>query len=176
VATHPALATAAVAARIDRRVQAVLFGTDYGRLLLTTWMGDNDQFVPGQMALADVSVVVPGGDETATAWEVTTTGLRSVPTRRVAGGVVLEIGRFDRRSNIVLTSDPRVVSQLRLQIARISSRAARMALQLAQARFDRVREVDRSLIELGHAQPDASQLMTRAASFLSRAAALLGRG
>ena len=176
VATHPALATATVAARIDRRVQAVLFGTDYGQLLLTTWMGDNDQFVPGQMALADVSVVVPGGDETATAWEVTTTGLRSVATRRVAGGVVLEIGRFDRRSNIVLTSDPRVVSQLRLQIARRSSRAARMVLQLAQARFDRVREVDRSLIELGHAQPDASQLMTRAASFLSRAAALLGRG
>ncbi len=160
-------------ARVDRRVEAVLFRSDYGRLLMTNWIGDNVQFVPGQMALADVSVVVPGGDETATAWEVTTTGLRSVPTRRVAGGVVLQIGRFDRRSNIVLTSNPRLVTKLRRQVAAGSGKAARMALRLAQARFDRVRDVDRRLVALGHAQPDAPRLMTRAASFLSRAAATL---
>ena len=173
VASHAAGVKAPVGGRVDRRVQAVLFRSDYGRLLMTNWIGENVQYVPGQMALADVSVVVPGGDETATAWEVTTTGLRSVPTRRVAGGVVLEIGRFDRRSNIVLTSNPRLVSALRRRVAAGSARAARMALKLAQARFDRVRDVDRRLVELGHAQPDAPRLMTRAASFLSRAAATL---
>jgi len=176
VATNAPPVQEAVGGRVDRRVQAVLFRSDYGRLLMTNWIGENVQFVPGQMALADMSVVVPGGDETATAWEVTTTGLRSVPTRRVAGGVVLEIGRFDRRSNIVLTSNPKLVTELRRRVALIAGRAARMALKLAQARFDRVRDVDRRLVELGHAQPDAPRLMTRAASFLSRAAATLDQG
>ena len=176
VATNPLDMGQSEGPRVSRTVESVLFRTDYGRLLMINWVGENVQFVPDQMALANVSVVVPGGDETATAWEVTTTGLRSVATRRVAGGVVLELSRFDRRSNIILTSDPALVSQLRRQVAAISGRAARMALQLAQARFDRVRNIDRRLVELGHPQPDASRLLTRAASYLSQAAAALDQG
>ena len=176
VATNPLETVRLDGPRVSRKVESVLFRTDYGRLLMINWVGENVQFVPDQMALANVSVVVPGGDETATAWEVTTTGLRSLATRRVAGGVVLELNRFDRRSNIILTSNPALVSQLRRQIATISGRAARMALQLAQARFDRVRNIDRRLVELGHPQPDAPRLVARAASYLSQAAAALDQG
>ena len=176
VATNPLERVRTDGPRVSRKVESVLFRTDYGRLLMINWVGENVQFVPGQMALANVSVVVPGGDETATAWEVTTTGLRSLATRRVAGGVVLELNRFDRRSNIILTSNPALVSQLRRQVATISGRAARMALQLAQARFGRVRNIDRRLVELGHPQPDAPRLVTRAASYLSQAAAALDQG
>ena len=176
VATNPLETVRLDGPRVSRKVESVLFRTDYGRLLMINWVGENVQFVPDQMALANVSVVVPGGDETATAWEVTTTGLRSLATRRVAGGVVLELNRFDRRSNIILTSNPALVSQLRRQVATISGRAARMALQLAQARFDRVRNIDRRLVELGHPQPDAPRLVARAASYLSQAAAALDQG
>ncbi|MEC7557002.1 MAG: hypothetical protein VYA32_07485 [Planctomycetota bacterium] len=176
VATNPLETVRLDGPRVSRKVESVLFRTDYGRLLMINWVGENVQFVPDQMALANVSVVVPGGDETATAWELTTTGLRSLATRRVAGGVVLELNRFDRRSNIILTSNPALVSQLRRQVATISGRAARMALQLAQARFDRVRNIDRRLVELGHPQPDAPRLVARAASYLSQAAAALDQG
>jgi len=176
VATNPTATSDPIAPRIDRRVQAVLFSTGYGRLLMTSWVGDSDQFVPGQMALSDVSLVVPGGGETATAWEVTTTGLRSVPTRRVAGGVALRLDRFDRGANIVFTSDPELVSMLRRRIAKISGRAARMALKLAQARLERVRDVDRVLGKMGHPQPDARRLVTLAADYLARAAAALDQG
>ena len=176
VATNPTGSSDPTAPRVDRRVQAVLFSTGYGRLLMTSWVGDSDQFVPGQMALSDVSLVVPGGGETATAWEVTTTGLRSVPTRRVAGGVALRLDRFDRGTNIVFTSDPELVSMLRRRIARISGRAARMALKLAQARLERVRDIDRVLSKMGHPQPDARRLVTLAADYLARAAASLDQG
>jgi hypothetical protein len=176
VATNPTGASDLDGPRADRRVQAVLFSTGYGRLLMTSWVGDSDQFVPGQMAVSDVSLVVPGGGETATAWELTTTGLRSVTTRRVAGGVALRLDRFDRGANIVFTSDPDLVNLLRRRIAEMSGRAARMALKLAQSRFDRVRQVDGLLGKMGHPQPDARRLVTLAADYLSRAAASLDQG
>ena len=161
--------------RIDRRVQAVLFRTEYGRLLMTSWIEENAQFVPGQMALTDVSVVVPGGDETSTAWEVTTTGLHSVPMRRVAGGVELRLKWLDRAASIILTSDHQLVGMLRKKVTSLAPRAARMALELAQAKLGRVRQVDRRLRQLGQPQPDADRLLSRAFDCLTQAAAAIDR-
>ncbi len=162
--------------RVDRRVQAVLFRTEYGRLLLTSWVEENAQFVPGQMALTDVSVVVPGGDETSTAWEVTTTGLHSLPMRRVAGGVELRLKRLDRSASILLTSDHHLIGMLREKVTSLAPRAARMALELAQAKLGRVRQVDRRLRQLGQPQPDADRLLSRAFDCLTHAAAAIDRG
>jgi len=173
VATNPRTGVRIRPPRVDRRVQAVLFRTDVGRLLMLNWLDDNDQFSPGHMALTDLEIVVPGGDETATAWEIRATGIRSLPARRVAGGIALSLDRFDRSSSIVLTSDPRAIARLRQRVSHVAPRAARMSLEMAQARFERVRVVDTALTNLGRPQPDARRLIARAAGFLSQSARLL---
>ena len=161
--------------RIDRRLQAALFRTDFGRLLLPTWSEENAQFVPGQMAVADVAVVVPGGDETATAWEISLTGLRSLPLERVTGGVEVRLERLDRSSVILLTSDQHLVTRLREKIVQLAPEAARMILELAQRKLERTRGVDRELTELGVPLEDGTRLLSRAATCLVQAATELDR-
>ena len=74
----------AIAGRVGSRPSIM---TDVGSLLLPIWYGHHAQFVPGQMAANDVKIVVQGIEETAVAWEVTTTGIQTrVEMKSVAGG------------------------------------------------------------------------------------------
>lgn len=144
---------------------AVLRTSDKGTLLLPMWLEDRAQFVPGQLAASKVSMVVPGIDETAAAWEITTTGIHSLDSserQRVSGGVKVTLKNFDQTACVLLTSDRELIEQTRQRIASISEQSARTYLALADLKLERVRVIDQLLGDAGLRQMSGPHILGQA--------------
>lgn len=146
--------------------EAAVLRSEFGLLLLPIWYDNDAQLVPGRMAANDVTIVVPGVADSATAWEITTTGILSLPTRRVTGGTEISLRRFDQTAAVVLTSNQDWISQLSERVKDIRERSAQTCLSLAQAKFERVQQVDQELRTLGASQSSAPYLLSGAAESL----------
>ena len=127
-------------------------------------------FVPGPLAARNVTIVVPGGGETAAAWEITTTGrLRHLDREPTAGGVQIKLPRLDQTAAILITSDQSLVEELNQKIATIQDRSAHVSVELAKLKLDRIRQADQSLQALGVARPDAWRWLGEAKLQLDKA-------
>ena len=153
---------------------AVIQSNEYG-MLLPIWYEPEAQFVPGQMAANDATIVVNGVPDTASAWEVTTTGIRSLGRTRDVGGLRITLPKFDQTAAVILTSDRTVIARLRMRIEAIAEKSARTSVELAKAKLERVRQVDDELRLAGHTLPDGPQLLARAASLTRTAEDALAR-
>lgn len=161
---------------LPSELEATIIRGDHGVLLLPIWYGRGAQYVPGQMVANDATIVVPGVDESASAWEITTTGIRSLSRKRVAGGIRVTIPKFDQTTAIVLSADRRLITQLRSKSASLAQQSADVSLKIAQAKLERVREVDTELQSLGNGQPDAPQILSKAGELADQAQAMYSRG
>jgi hypothetical protein len=161
---------------IDGELQAALIKSDWGKLLLPVWYETDSQFVPGQMAAKNVSIVVPGGGESASVWLVTTTGIRSLQREQVTGGVKITIPLLDQTAAILFTSDPAVIQSLRRKIKGMEMKSARVSIDLAAAKLERVRKVDDELQHVHAGQPDAPQLLSSAGNRIKIAEVAFKRG
>lgn len=170
--------------RLQRRtegtqeLQAAVIRSEYGTLLLPVWYETDAQFVPGQMTARNAQIVVEAGgvSQSATPWLVTTTQVRSLEHERVTGGIKITIPRFDQTAAVVVTADRDLVEQLKRRVARTAAASARIAVELAKAKLERVRAVDAELARLGRHQPDAPQLLHRAEALIAEGRSALQRG
>lgn len=158
-------------ALMGSELQAAIIHSDYGLLLLPVWYENGAQFCPGKMAEYNATIVVPGGDESASAWEVTTTGVRSLERTRVTGGIEIKLPRFDQTAAIILTADQNLIARLRAKVEEVAPKSAAVSIGLARAKLARVREVDSELRSLNVVQPDAPAIISTAEAFLVRAEA-----
>ena len=140
-------------------IQAALFRCDFGQIVLPVWYDSNSQFVPGQLAANNVQIIIPGFPESAFAWEVSTTGIFPLEPKRVNGGSQLTLKKFDQTTAIIISSDSKIARQLQHKIRQIKNQSARICLNLARQKLNRVKEIDLELNQLGVAQPDASQIL-----------------
>lgn len=158
----------------ERELTAALIRSEFGALLLPMWLEDRSQFVPGRLAAHNATIIVPGGGETASAWEITTTGrLQNLSRETVAGGMRIVLPKFDQTAAILITSDQSVVEQFNQRIAAIQSRSAAACVELSQRKLDRVREVDQQLQQMGATLPEARQLLGQAKLLQDRADAAI---
>jgi hypothetical protein len=155
---------------------AVLRTTDLGTLLLPMWLERHAQFVPGRMAADKLTMIVPGVSETAIAWEITTTGIRSLDTDRASGGMKLTLSNFDQTACILLTPDRNLIEQTRQRINEIAEQSAKTWLALAELKLERVRKVDQELGDAGLRQPEVPQLLGTARNSFNEARAAVGAG
>ena len=162
-------------ARPSGVTQAAIVRTDAGTLLLPVWYGDGAQFCPGPMAANDVEIVVCGVDETASAWEITTTGVHSLPRVRVAGGTKITLRKFDQTTAVLFTSEPATIDRLQPQIERMAGRSAVTAVALAKAKRARTVATFDELASLGHAEPDGRQNVRTVDYLIQRAEVALSR-
>lgn len=154
----------------QRELQAAMFRTERGALLLPMWLDDHSQFVPGPMAARNVSIIVPCGGETATFWEISTTGqLRYLERETTAGGVQIKLPRFDQTTAILITSNFSAVEELNQKISSLQEQSARVSVELAKLKYDRVRQVDQILRQMGAGLTDAPFWLTDAKNHLDRA-------
>lgn len=144
---------------------AVIHGPN-GQLLMPIWHDPETQFVPGQMATRQLEMIIPGIEDTATVWELSTTGVRTVRCTPTPSGKRIELDRFDQVAALVVSTDPNWGNILRSRINMIKVRSAALWLELAKARLERVRQVDRELQLLGVGQPDGLELLERATQFV----------
>ncbi|MGH7127204.1 MAG: hypothetical protein ACREIV_01455, partial [Planctomycetaceae bacterium] len=152
-------------------LEATILRTDQGILLLPVWYQADAQYVPGQLAANDATIVVQGVPESASAWEITTTGIRSLERERVPGGLKITLKKFDQTAAVVLLSRDQLQQKerLRRRIEQLAPTSAAVSVELAAAKLERVRQVDAELQTLDAAQPDGHQLLARAAQLVEEA-------
>jgi hypothetical protein len=154
-----------------RDLEAAIIKTDYGLLVLPTWFSDDAQFVPGQMAANNATLVVPGVGDAYRAWEISTTRISCLDSTRVAGGKQVKLKKFDMTAAILFTDDETVVERLRLKMNTLAEASARVSFELARAKLDRVTEIDRRLHELGQGHRNAGNLLAEAKQKIKNAEA-----
>lgn len=159
-------------ARIRSELEAAVFRNDKGTLLLPIWYENDAQFVPGKLAAPGATIDVASVPDTASAWEVTTTRVESLPSEPIPGGRRVKLRMFDTTAAIIVTSDPNVVAELRRKMETMQAQSARHWIELAKAKLNRVRIADDELTKLGAGQPDAPQLLTHARSLIQKAESL----
>ncbi len=156
-------------------LEAAIIRSDYGTLLLPIWYDREAQFVPGQMAANDAVIVVPGVDQTASAWEISPTGIRSLGRERVSGGLKITLKKFDQTAAVIVTSDRELIAKLRQKIETLGETSARVSVALSKQKLDRVTKVDAELQSLGVNQPDAPQILARSEQLVGFAEQALRR-
>ena len=158
----------------ERELTAALIRSEFGALLLPMWLEERSQFVPGQLAAGKATIIVPGGGETASAWEITTTGrLQNLARETVAGGIKIVLPRFDQTAAILITSDQSVVEQLDKRISAMQDRSAAACVELSQLKLERVRQIDQQLQQMGVGLLESRRLLEQAKQHSSNADAAL---
>ncbi len=155
--------------QLKRDLEAVVIRTGLGILVLPIWYADEAQYVPGQMAANDARIVVPGVGESARAWEISTTRIHELVSKRTSGGKEVTLEKFDMTSAILFTDGESPIEGLRRKMETLSEASARVALELARAKFERVADVNLELHKLGMGQPGAGSILSAAKDLLARA-------
>ncbi len=163
------------AASLAGDLEATQIRSEYGTLLLPVWYDREAQFVPGQMTANDASIVVPPFDATASAWEISPTGIRSLQHKPTPGGKLITLKKFDQTAAVILTSDRDIITQLRKKIDTLAEPSAKISVALAKAKLERVTKVDEELQTLGVSQPDAPQILARSRELVEFAEQALSR-
>ena len=148
-------------------VQATLFRTSDGAVLLASWYGKDGQFVPGQAAGNSVTFLVPGVPESTKPWLVSLAGIEALPRERIAGGVSVTLKEFGLTGIVLFSNDYAKVRAIRRAVEAGRREAAQFALTLAEWKFQRVERIDRELSRLGHPVSDARALIARSRNFLA---------
>lgn len=114
----------------------VISGNGTTLILAVAW--DNvSQYVPAPMYEREVSMIV-AATETASAWQISTTGIRSLPREVTAGGLAIRIRDFDRSSALIVTSDTGIIRVLEQKIHAMAGRSAEKSIELATLKHKRV--------------------------------------
>jgi hypothetical protein len=142
-------------------VAAVFRGPNY-QLVVASWLSHDAQYVPGRLAAYDAKVLIPEPSETAHFWELTTTGLWPLKKQKTVGHYLVTLPKFDQSAIILVSSDAGWRDQVEQHIRQVAPLSARISIDLAKAKLERVRAVDAQLTEMGSGQPDGPRLISRA--------------
>ena len=166
--------TKTASARRPAEMQAAMISSDRGALLLPMWLEEHSQFVPGPLTARNITIIVPSGGQTAAAWEISTTGrLRSLDREPAAGGVKIRIPKLDQTAAILITSDQSLVAEMNQKVAAIQEQSARVIVELARLKLERVRDVDQRLQSVGVGRPESWRWLSEARTQMEKADASL---
>src|SRR5262249_35344646 len=143
-------------------VKAAVMRTDYGVLCLPVWVGKGSQFVPGQAATGNLTIVVPQVPSGTQAWLVSPGEVRTLREERVVGGTKITIPEFGLTAAIVFTGDlspTGLVVRFQDQVRNTGRLAAQWALDLAQEEYTKVAKVEGDLEDLNQRLPDGGALL-----------------
>jgi len=137
---------------VAKEMQAAIIHSEYGTLILPVWYRNGSQFVPDQMAGNDATIVIPGGNVSASVWELSTTEIKNLDRERVSGGVQITIPKFDMTSIIIMTADQGLIENLRKKVSTLRKRSAETSVQLCRAKLERCQKTNSELVNLGVSQ------------------------
>jgi hypothetical protein len=143
------------------------------RLLIPVWCAPHSQFVVGQSAGRNVWFVVPGVPEASDAYELLPGSLPPVVHKRAALGTRVTLDEFGPTSLVLLTQDPKAITEMTARAGEIGRRAAELQRELAAAKLRTVAEVTGQLRGRIAAVPQAADWMSTAQKHLAQCDALL---
>ena len=144
------------------KATAAVIRSEHGQVILLSAQDENAQFVPGQMAGNDVRIRVRGLPESAFLWEITTTGLWPLDTKRVTGYTEIRLPRFNMTAALMVATDRDIAKRMEEKIRQTQSRNAELALLLAEEKYKRVVDINQQLVDLGAGLPEATHILSEA--------------
>lgn len=156
--------------QLKRDLEAAVIGVpEAGMLVLPVWYAEEAQYVPGQMAANEARLVVPGAGESARAYLLTTTDVYRLEHERVTGGREVKLPKFDMTAAILVTEDESLIERFREKTKQLREPAARVSIELARAKLERVAAVDADLRSLGRTQPDSGRILAKTRNLIDEA-------
>ena len=151
-------------------VKAAILRSEKGILVLPMWMGKGTQFVPPQGSATELSIVIPQAPIGCQAWEVTPGQVKSLPWKRVVGGIKVTVKEFSLATPVVLTSDLSPTGlvvrwqDLQRKMAKLS---AQWAHDLAEEEFTKVITVQTKLETSGKHLADSQMLLKKSRDYIN---------
>ncbi len=181
---EPMLATAAHPTWIKTRhpeVMACVMRFEGGVLVLPIWLGKGAQFVPGQLATANLELVVPEAPQDAQVWEVSPGSVRPLESQRVAGGIRVIVPEFGLTTALVFTSDVNAVDGgligwMQQKAAKSRRLAAQWSCDLAAEELRKVELVNQQIESMSLGVPGAHEKLKEAKQRLQNAQLARSRG
>jgi hypothetical protein len=134
-------------------------------------------FSAASLGSASTVFIVPGVPESNESFVLSPTDLRSLPSKRVAGGTRVALDTNDGDDTLVLmTEDPGVIAGFRQRAARGGRRAAKLQCDLALAQARSTTDAGRQLAQMGIDAKGLNQAVETANSEIGRANSLLAIG
>lgn len=160
------------------QVHASIVQVNRARLLIPLWVDRGAQFVPGQSASRDVSLLVPGVPESHQAYWLDPSGIRPIHAPRVAGGKRVTFDEFDLTACALLVqeNDPRLLTHLRSRMAATERRAAELSRELMVGKLQRVTGIMAGLDPAARREAAESDWLAMAQSHLARCDSDLAAG
>ena len=155
-------------------VKAAVIQGQKGLLVLPIWLGPGDQYVPGQGAVSQLKLTVPGVSDGHDPWLITPAGVKYLGNRskRTTSGTELVIDEFDTVAPVVFTDDqtPRgLVVEWQDHARRYGRLSARWALDLAKASYEKTLEVHKQLDGMGVKVTDGDRLLEKTHEYYAEA-------
>ena len=147
---------------------AAVITNNVSMLILLTHWDQSSQFVPQPLFSRQLSMIV-AASETASAWQLSSTGVRGLPREVVAGGLRLTINNFDRHAAILVSSDTALVASMEKRMHEVAERAAQLTVQLADLKLRRVLQTTERMHEYGAVPTNVNRLFSMARNALDRA-------
>jgi hypothetical protein len=154
-------------------VKAAVIRTKNAVLVLPMWIGGGAQYVPGQDAVAELSVSVPLVPPSWGAWMVSPAEVQSLKVERVLGATRVKLHDFSLTAAVVFTSDlSGMVVRFQTQQRRMAPFAAQWAHDQAAEELAKAEKVDAELTKAGRGLPDSAQLLDKARDSLDKSGRL----
>lgn len=147
---------------------AAVFTADRAMLILPVIWDESSQIVPGPMYERSIELTV-AATETASAYQISTTGIHYIPSDVRAGGLHVQIKDFDRCAAIVVSSDQALFRRLETRVNDMAERVATQSTKLANLKYVRVLQVVEALREQHTVPRGADALLSSAKQALDRA-------
>ncbi len=147
---------------------AAVFTADRAMLILPMIWDESSQIVPGPMYERSIELTV-AATETASAYQISTTGIHYIPSDVRAGGLHVRINDFDRCAAIVVSSDQELFRRLETRVHDLAERVATQSTKLANLKYVRVLQVVEALREEHSVPRGADALLSSAKQALDRA-------
>jgi hypothetical protein len=145
----------------DKNVQAAVFSTAKGVLVLPMWLGQGAQYVPGQAATAKLKIIVPLVPPGTQAWEVTPGEVCALHTERVLGGTQVVLQDFGLTTAIVFTADMQLIVRFQQACREMRQKVAQWSYEQAFLELQKVAAVQRQLAQIGQALPQSDRLLAQ---------------
>lgn len=162
------ISTSAGSIEIPTGSDAAVITSDRAMLILPTYWDETSQIVPGPMYERSIELTV-AATETASAYQISTTGIRYIPRDVTAGGLRVKIDNFDRRAAILVSSDQELIGRIRASVFRMAERSATQSTKLANLKYLRVMQVVESLRDEHRVAQGVDALLSSARRELDRA-------
>lgn len=151
-----------------------LINSQGSTVILMGYWDEVSQMVPQELYAAEATATV-SATETASAWQVTATGVRGLRRQPTAGGLNLKIKDFDQTAIVLVSSNPEDRDLMEQRVHKTAERAAGLFVKLATLKLSRVRSTCADVDRIAGADNSASQLFGTAESMLAYARQALSR-